>query len=623
MKRISTIFLAVAMALSFASCKDESNDAGRITLSSEADLNPVLSSAGGTYTIEFTADNDWKVVAPNTNHYSWSSITPTSGGSGKNQITVTVLKNADYDGREYSFDLRCGTDSKTIKVSQKQLNSITLTPETFAVPKEGGSIEIKVMANIGFDYKIADEAKDWISAVTTKGLVENTVTFAVASNEIYNKFEARQGVITFTSEEGSEDITVNQAPNERIFNVTPEALVAEKNGGDVSFKGEANFPYEVAGPEVDWVSMVSGKDDVFTFKVGANPDFGSRATSISVTTGLEDYSATIELKQKGTADVNVLWRKSYSADLSAIAVAGGPLRLAVKDDILLVGNGGNKLYALNRQTGELMQEIPIPEGLSVYSLVNDDAGNVLVSAQAAFMGTCRIYSFKSLDAAPELVVEYAHNAIWSSSMGNIRVRGDVTKKAVITAFVDVSQYWVAWQITDGKAGEARFGSISPAPNTVWNPYGACVAPVSDDLGDGLLFIGYSADANGNYDLNWCKDVAKNEWLSVFHTDSAGNENYNCISVATLNGIRFCAVERGAHFSWGSCPEVYLFDITDLNSVKESYYVDWMTVAEEGAYTGAGACSDVLLQTAADGKTMDMFVTDGNYDCLTCIRFTAQ
>lgn len=468
------------MALSFASCKDDSNDAGRITLSSEADLNPVLPSAGGTYTIEFTADNDWNVVVPNTNHYNWSSVTPTSGGSGKNQITVTVLKNAEYDGREYSFDLRCGTDSKTIKVSQKQLNSITLTPGTFEIPKEGGSIDIKVVANIGFDYKIADEAKDWISAVTTKGLVENTVTFAVASNEIYNKFEARQGVITFTSDEGSEDITVNQAPNERIFNVTPESLVAEKNGGDVTFKVEANFPYTVVAPEVGWITEVSGKDDVFTCKVESNPEFGSRAANIDVTTEVEGYSATVELKQKGTADVSVLWQKRYSADLGAISVAGGPLRLAVKDDILLVGNGGSKLYALNRQTGEFMQEIPVPEGLSVHSIVNDDAGNVLVAGLTAFGGTLQIYSFKSLDAAPELIVEYVHNAIWSSSMGNIRVRGDVTKKAAITAFVDVSQYWVAWQITGGKAGDARFGSIAPAASTVWNCYGACVAPVSDD-----------------------------------------------------------------------------------------------------------------------------------------------
>ena len=614
--------LAAAMALSLAACKDDSNDSGTITISGEA-MNPVFTSAGGTYTVEFTADNEWRVAVPNTNHYTWSSVTPTSGGAGKNQVIVTALRNPGHDGREYSFDLRCGLDSKTIKVTQKQLNSITVTPGSFDIPKEGGSIDIKVVSNIDFDYKIADDAKEWISAVTTKGLVENTVTFAVASNEIYNKFEARQGVITFTSSEGSEDIVVNQAPNERFFNVSPESLVAEKNGGEVTLKVEANFPYEVEDPDSEWITRVSGKDGSFTYKVEANPDFGSRAGVINVTTELEDYSAAVELKQKGTADVSVLWQKRYSADLGAIAVAGGPLRLAVKDDILLVGNGGNKLYALNRQTGEYLKEIAVPEGLSVHSLVNDDAGNVLAAALTPFGGTLRIYTFKSLESAPEMLLEYTHNAIWSSSMGNIRVRGDVTRKAVVTAFVDVSQYGVGWQITDGKVGDAVFGSIAPAANQVWNPYGACVAPVSDDLNDGLLFIGYSADANGNYDLNWCKEVAKSEWQSVFHTTSGGNENYNCISVATLNGIRFCAVERGAHFSYGSCPEVYLLDITNLGSVKEAYYAERATVVGEGTFTGAGACGDVLLQTSADGKSMDMFVTDGNYDCITCIRFTAQ
>ena len=184
--------LAAAMALSLAACKDDSNDSGTITISGEA-MNPVFTSAGGTYTVEFTADNEWRVAVPNTNHYTWSSVTPTSGGAGKNQVTVTALRNPGPDGREYSFDLRCGLDSKTIKVTQKQLNSITVTPGSFDIPKEGGSIDIKVVSNIDFDYKIADDAKEWISAVTTKGLVENTVTFAVASNEIYNKFEARQG----------------------------------------------------------------------------------------------------------------------------------------------------------------------------------------------------------------------------------------------------------------------------------------------------------------------------------------------------------------------------------------------------------------------------------------------
>ncbi len=55
-------------------------------------MNPVFTSAGGTYTVEFTADNEWRVAVPNTNHYTWSSVTPTSGGAGKNQVIVTALR---------------------------------------------------------------------------------------------------------------------------------------------------------------------------------------------------------------------------------------------------------------------------------------------------------------------------------------------------------------------------------------------------------------------------------------------------------------------------------------------------------------------------------------------------
>ena len=90
--------LAAAMALSLAACKDDSNDSGTITISGEA-MNPVFTSAGGTYTVEFTADNEWRVAVPNTNHYTWSSVTPTSGGAGKNQVTVTALRNPGHDGR--------------------------------------------------------------------------------------------------------------------------------------------------------------------------------------------------------------------------------------------------------------------------------------------------------------------------------------------------------------------------------------------------------------------------------------------------------------------------------------------------------------------------------------------
>ncbi len=619
MKRICIFLLTAAALLSAVSCKESTQD-GTINPVDESSLAPVFTSEGGTLVIEFDATAEWNATVPNTNHYSWSSITPTSGEAGRVQIAVTALPNTDYDGREYRFTVNCGSQSQQVTVTQLQKDAITYVSGPLDLPKEGGSVEIKIVSNVDYSYEIIGDAKNWITPVSTRGLSESSVSFSVASNEIYNVFESRSGVIRFTSAVGTQDVTVNQAPNERIFEVTSE-LVAAKEACSVDLAVNANFPYElILDEDCDWAEIGGATDGVHKISVQTNPEFGSRITGITVSTGVEDYEAYVTLKQKGTADVQTLWSKSYG-DYD-LASAGGPLRLAVFQDMLLVAIGGNQLYALNRETGEMIQKVELPAGLSVDSMVSDDAGNLLLAGRTAFGGQFDVYCIEAgTDFTPKLLLSYSHVDIWSSAMGNLRVKGDVTGNAVLTAFVDVSQYWLRWEVKDGVVGASLFGHVDPASSYVWNPYGACVAPVSSDFNDGLLFIGYINDAAGNYDLNHY-DPASGSWKSVFHTDSAGNENYNCISVATLNGMRFCAIERGAHFSWGRSPEVYLLDITDLDNVKESYYVDWATVSGGTAFIGSGACSDVLLVLSSDGTVMDMFVTDGNYDCLTCIRFVS-
>ena len=615
--------LAAAALFSAVSCQENTQD-GTVTPVSEASLNPVFTSDGGTVVIEFDATADWTANVQNTNHYSWSSITPTSGSAGKVQIAVTTLPNEDYDGREYKFTVNCGASTQYVTVSQLQKDAITYTSGPFEIAKEGGDIQIDVLANVDYSYEIVGDAKEWITPVSTRGLEESSVFFQVASNEIYNVFEARTGVIKFKSAVGEQDITVNQAPNERIFEVTPSELVAARTAGTVDLTVNANFPYKLALDEDGtWAKIGEGNEGVYKISVEENPDFGSRSTGISITSDQEGYDAYVVLKQKGTAVVSALWNTSYSD--YGFSSNGGPLRLAVFQDMLLVAVGGNQLYALNRETGEMIQKVELPEGLSVHSMVNDDAGNLLVACQANYWSADNfdVYCIKpGSNFTPELLLRYTHNGIYSNNMGNLRVRGDVTKNAVLTAFVDVSQYWVGWEVKNGVAGEAMIGHVEPASGVVWDPYYACVSPVSGDFNDGLLFIGYIADAAGNYDLNHY-DPATGTWKSIFHTPSTWAEDYNCISIANFNGFRFCAIERGSFNEDSDAPDVYLLDITDLNNVKESYYVEGTDVAGKCGFTGSGASSDVLLVTSSDGSYMDMFVTDGNYDCLTCIRFVAE
>ena len=81
-------------------------------------------------------------------------------------------------------------------------------------------MEVNVQANIPYTTEIS---VDWITAVTTRSLTEETLTFQVAANE---DTESREGTITFTSKDGSLvcTVTVKQAGEELYLEVTPQTF---------------------------------------------------------------------------------------------------------------------------------------------------------------------------------------------------------------------------------------------------------------------------------------------------------------------------------------------------------------------------------------------------------------
>lgn len=610
---ISKYILIFSLALLAVSCQDLKEGNGQIEVSPESTLTPVMASAGGTAEIIFTTNCDWSANVPNISSYSWSSITPTSGTAGENVITVTALRNDGYDDRSFSFDIKAGGDIKTVTVTQKQKNSLTVTSGSFEVPEEGGEVRIEVVANVEYEYSIEDAAMSWITAVPASKALETTeILFSVAPAEDFEN--TRTGHIYVTSGDITETITVTQEAKTRIFEVSPQAIEIDKNGGEVSFTVNSNFGYNVAEIQSDWIRLKSSDNGTYTYEVDENASMATRSATIAVTTDVDGYSASVTVTQTGIAEVKVLWTKtfsSYSKTLSSPVI-----RFAEAGDYLLVSTGSS-VFAVDRLTGEYLMDIDIPEGLKVESLTNDDAGNIIFAANAAFGATFNVYTMKSLTDTPRLVLSYEHNAIYSSSMGNLRVRGDVLGKAAMAASVDVSQYWVAWQIENGTASEAAFGEVPAGGSTVWNPQSLCTAPVSDDLSDGLLYIGYT----GDYSLQYCGDYTQNTWNKIHATGSEGNENYNCLSTAEFDGARYVAYESGAHFSWGNCPEAHLIDISDMSDVNEIIMIPASDITGGAAFTGAGASSDILLTVPGDGDTMYMYVADGNYDCLACVSIS--
>ena len=607
----------LSFALLAVSCQDMKEGNGSINIAEGSTFAPVIASAGGTATIEFTTNCDWNANVPNISSYSWSSITPTSGGAGTNVITVTALRNDNHDDRSFTFDIKASGALQTVTVTQRQKDALTVTSGDFNLPEDGGDVKIELMANIEYTFKVEQDGEGWIVPVPAgKALEPSELLFKVLPTDV---FEVRTGHITISSEGlPDETITVTQAAKTRVFEVSPTTITIDKEKQEVSFTVNANFDYEVSEipAEVGWISLRSSDNGKYVYEVQENQGQGARSTSIDITTGVDGYSETVTVTQKGLFDIKILWTRTYASYSKTLS--SPILRLAEAGDYLLVSTGSS-VFAVNRLSGEYVTDIPAPEGLTIHSLTNDDAGNIVFAANASYGGTFDVYSMTDLSDTPKLVLSYPHTDIYSSSMGNLRVKGNVKGNAAVTASVDVSQYWVAWQIENGTASSATFGAAPAGSSQIWNPQSLCTAPVSDNLSDGLLYIGYT----GDYNLEYCADYVQNSWTPIFMTGSAGNENYNCLSTAEFNGRKYVAYEAGSHWNWGNCPEVHLIDITDISNASETMMVSSSDITGGASYTGAGASSDVLLTVSDDGGTMYIYVTDGNYDCISCISVTAQ
>jgi len=333
----------------------------------------------------------------------------------------------------------------------------------------------------------------------------------------------------------------------------------------------------------------------------------------------KEYSFEIAIPQKVDYGIRSgsgteKWVKYYGTDYGA----GTPslTRLAVSGDYLVVSTG-TSIFTVKKTTGAKVADVTVPAGFTVQSLASDDAGHIVFAGNAPFNSTFTVY-YVSLDDLenPKVLFTYNHSDIYSSSIGNLRVSGDVTGTAAVTAMVDVSQYYVAWQITGGKASTPVFGAISPATSTIWSPEGACVAPAGATLDKGIYFIGY---AGSPYDLYYCADPSNPVWTDEFATGTEGNENYNCITVADFNGAKYLAILQGAHFSWSSAPIAYMFDASVPDQIRDAK-VFTMDKSFALTFKDTGACSDVLLSVTSDGYKMHLFWTDGNFDALGCYEF---
>lgn len=269
---------------------------------------------GGSNTITFTSSDPWTANVVNTRADNWCTISPTSGGAGSAKITVTTTANDTPDDRSASIIIKSGSTQKTIKVSQKQKDALTVTASTFEVAAEGGEVKIEVKANINFEYTIEEAAKDWVTLATTRALKTSTLVFKVAENDNTKKREAK---ITIKSGEFCETVTIYQAGTEPTIVISKNEYVVSAEGAIINVEVKSNVDVSVELPtDADWITenrTRTTSTNTYSFDIAASQEYNQRSAEIRFTNKENNLSEVVKVIQ-AQKDAIVIAKDSYTVE---------------------------------------------------------------------------------------------------------------------------------------------------------------------------------------------------------------------------------------------------------------------------------------------------------------------
>lgn len=150
---------------------------GSIILLSQNDCH--VSASGEEITVELRSNCDYEVVMPSVD---WIKETMTRGMSS-HTLHYTVAPNDSYDGRKAEIIYRDKSDNNiadTLTILQAQKDAIIISEKEVKVGSEGGTVEVKIDANVDFEMQLPDV--EWISETSTRGLSTHKKYLKIAEN---------------------------------------------------------------------------------------------------------------------------------------------------------------------------------------------------------------------------------------------------------------------------------------------------------------------------------------------------------------------------------------------------------------------------------------------------------
>ena len=210
-----------------------------------------FTNQGGSQTIVFSANRDWRVVPSE----PWCQVSPSSGFAKDGELTISlsVPPNPGYDPRSANVVIIAEELSESVSVYQEAGNGLIVSPKSFNLSNKAQEIEVDVQKNINYSVVISNSGKDWVKWSGTRALSNEKVSFTVSENTTYEKRECE---IIFRQVDGSlsETLVVRQEEAEGLF-VENTSYTISEDGGVLSLAVKSNVDYEV-NSEVEWIDKI-------------------------------------------------------------------------------------------------------------------------------------------------------------------------------------------------------------------------------------------------------------------------------------------------------------------------------------------------------------------------------
>ena len=202
MKKHNSILFAAAAALMLVACENvhPGDLISKVELINYGEEDIEVPAEGGDFFISFQSSADWTVSSSE----DWVFVFLDSGKEGSYDVDFSVEPNETGDARSAVITVTLDADHCfSVLVSQAQNNVFGVANTPLSIGSEGGQLTFTVTGNVDYEVTPMD---NWISVVSTKAVVENTVTLEVAANEGF----ARESRVKVSSSEGEAYVRVSQ-----------------------------------------------------------------------------------------------------------------------------------------------------------------------------------------------------------------------------------------------------------------------------------------------------------------------------------------------------------------------------------------------------------------------------